>query len=46
MSNILLKDMDTFQVGNLDEYLSSTQAKLTRMLVCNSHDYGKLLPDY
>ena len=39
-SNILLQNVDTYHVGILDEYLSSTRAKLTWMLACNSYDYG------
>ena len=39
ISNILLQNVDTYYAGNLVEYLSSTRAKLTRMLACNSHDY-------
>ena len=46
MSDILLLDVDTCHIVNLDEYLSSTGAMLPGMLACNNHDYGKCLPDY
>ena len=41
MSDILLQNVDTCHVGNLDEYLSSTRAILPGMLTYNNHDYGK-----
>ena len=46
MSNILLQKVDACLVSNQDEYLLSTHAILPGMLLYNSDDYGKLLPDY
>ena len=35
ISNILLQNVDTYYAGNLVEYLSSTRAKLTVMIMIN-----------
>ena len=46
MFDILFQNVNTYHVGNLDEYLLSTRVMLPRMPAYNNHDYDKWLPDY
>ena len=45
MSDILLQNVETCHVGNLDEYLSSGCANPPGMFAYNNYDYGEQLPD-